>query len=126
MKCLQLALVTGVLIALVVVGLYATTASAGDDKQPQARNTVPANAPFGRQLNDKQLRWDYRVLDLDEIAAMGAPGKGDPAPATKKTTVQFGLNELGTQGWELCHASGDTFYFKRARVFRANEWSSNR
>ncbi|MGI8982524.1 MAG: hypothetical protein ACR2FY_25100 [Pirellulaceae bacterium] len=65
------------------------------------------------------------MLELDEIDALGAPREGDPVPRTKKARVQFGLNDLGTQGWELCHVSGDTFYFKRVRVFRANEWSSN-
>jgi len=122
MKRIQFAGIVAVMFLSVCTVLLGTTSEAGD---PQAtENSTPA--PFSRQVRAK---WDYQVLDLDEIATLGAgedkASNTNKAPNTNKANVQFGLNALGTQGWELCHVNGDTFYFKRPRVFKPNEWPSN-
>jgi hypothetical protein len=63
--------------------------------------------------------FEYRIITIDNLITIGndSPGKKDLSGQFKLDPLKDGLDDLGSQGWELCSTWGDDrnthFIFKK-------------
>ena len=63
--------------------------------------------------------FEYRIITIDNLIKIGndSPGKKDLSGQFKLDPLKDGLDDLGSQGWELCSTWGDdrntSFIFKK-------------
>lgn len=63
----------------------------------------------------KPIIWEYRTASLrEDLQGTRVPVEGKDRYAS----IDESLDRLGLEGWELAHAAGDFFVFKRPRVER--------
>lgn len=66
-----------------------------------------------RPVVTEQQLWEYKAVSL--LGELAGKKKGLVIDKDPYRELEKNLNELGSEGWELCHGAADLYVFKRPK-----------